>query len=66
MVDLKEIGQAASEKAILEAVRKAYRKLSISEDFPKLNKTSITYRLAADLNVSARTVEKYLSLAGLK
>ena len=66
MVDLKQIGQTASEKAMLEEVRRAYRNLSVSDDFPKLNKTSITYRLAADLNVSARTIEKYLSLAGLK
>ena len=66
MVDLKEIGQAASEKAMLEAVRNAYKELSASEDFEKLNKTGVVYRLAAELNVSPRTTEKYLSLAGIK
>lgn len=66
MVDLKEIGQAASEKAMLEAVRNAYKELSASEDFEKLNKTAVVYRLAAELNVSPRTTEKYLSLAGIK
>lgn len=66
MIDLKEIGQAASEKAMLEAVREAYNKLSANEDFDKLNKTTIVYRMSAELNISPRTTEKYLSLAGLK